>query len=407
MKRIFYLLALIWLFIGGNSFAKSIFGITVTSSTGGFPNPTYQEGFDSVESLIDSLSGPNLSNTGYTPSSPASGTLDFRGLLINLDYETPGSSLRLRIPSTGLDITFTGTGATPALARDASETLLLDWFFGLGGAELTKLQQALARETANDPIAGNPNSMMATQVEMDFNSALGLDENVDPMPTTETGEPRNVLSAGFEFSSLDQGGFDNKRYTVPIKYTIRSKTDPRRKYAFRIPVTRVGVAGAESFNVGFGTVVSLPVKDNWILTPSFTYGLGGSEDLGSAAQMVSGSLTSSYTLELMDTKLTMGNMVGYYKTLKLEFEDFTIDPDIANTVLRNALLILIPTENILKKSYVQLFIIDTQYFGTELFIEHYDDFGISFGFSKKLKLGATYLHSSKSKGFKLNFGYKF
>ncbi len=116
-------------------------------------------------------------------------------------------------------------------------------------------------------------------------------------------------------------------------------------------------------------------------------------------------------------------MVGYYTTLKVYDGDYAYDPDIGNTVFRNALLYSIPTENIVKNTSLDVYVIDTQYTGTELYLNSYDEFGFSFGynkvnlnvlsdkeeysFNKELKIGMSYLTSSKSNGFKVNFGFMF
>ena len=78
-----------------------------------------------------------------------------------------------------------------------------------------------------------------------------------------------------------------------------------------------------------------------------------------------------------------------------------------------------PTPRIWKDSALELFAIDTRYFGTELYIDQYNEFGFSFGRSKEdeggllsslvneLRLGVTYLKADDSEGFTFNLGYKF
>ena len=180
--------------------------------------------------------------------------------------------------------------------------------------------------------------------------------------------------------------------------------------------------GAYSYAVGLGGGLTLPINDRWALTPALDYGFMGSLELGSVGQIIAPSLTSSFILPIRNFKLNIGNMLGYYKSLEISYGDYSVDPGIQNTVLRNGLMLFISTEKFRKNTGIELFITDTRFFGNELHIDQYNEIGFSFG-SKKivrktvkgmiknylrdLRAGVTYTFSSDSSGFSFNFGYTF
>jgi hypothetical protein len=116
-------------------------------------------------------------------------------------------------------------------------------------------------------------------------------------------------------------------------------------------------------------------------------------------------------------------MAGYYKTIPFQYQDYSVSPDIQNTIVRNGLDFVIPTDGLAKGTSFEIFVTDTRYFGSELFIDQYNEIGFSYGFAKitnektdegkmksylsKLRVGFTYLHADKAKGYTVNLGYSF
>jgi len=224
--------------------------------------------------------------------------------------------------------------------------------------------------------------------------------------------------------NLDIDGKQSDNFVLPLGYSFVMGENPNELLTFSLPLSYASVEGAKSYNVGLGVAYTLPINDEWIVTPSLKYSVVGSKNLGTLAQMVSTSLTSSYSIDLGDRHaLSFGNMIGHYRTVKFYNASYAFNPHIANTVFRNAIMYSLPSDKIYKNTSVDLFVIDTQYTGTKLFLESYDEIGLSFGFNKdimnltikednyeyedELKLGISYLTSSKANGFEINFGYSF
>ena len=399
MKQLTILVFTIILAIQAPGSAQDLFSITVDAQG----LTSFTEEFDNASDLINAFDGNFIEDRipGFNDNAIATGTLGFRGVDVILAFETAGTALRLRIPETGLDVTFTGA------TRDASENLLEDFFESEGEAEITKLLQALARKTTSDPIAGNPNSLISTAVYNDFNSAFVPEDPQPPRKEKSKKEARNDISVGAVYSILNRSGADNEKITIPLGYTYRSKTNPRRKYKFKLPISRMEISNSIAYHVSPSIAVSLPVNKFWTMTPSLGYGLSGSDDFGTGTQLVTGSLTNAFKFELWGLRHTYGNMVGYYDSLKLSIGDFSIDPDITIIPFVNGFQTQIPTENFIKGSSIRLYIIDTNYFGDDVAVEHSDEFGLALTVWRGATIGVNYLYSSEIKGVRFGFNFRF
>ena len=176
---------------------------------------------DAIESQI----------SNYTETSAASGTLNFRGLEINVSVPANSNAITLEIPS--IDVSETFTGAT----RDASVDDLEEWLQKEAGDVLTQIMQELAATSATDPIAGSPNSLESTMTsgsyERGFTSAT---TELEPR-TIEAGAGEkngNLAGVGFEFGYFEVGDAKGQSYRVPLSYTIRSNTNANKKFTISI-----------------------------------------------------------------------------------------------------------------------------------------------------------------------------
>lgn len=399
------------LIIPENTFSASVFELTVTSE-----DAAYHENYSSAEDFVDGINENYIRQRipNYTDKSYAFGRVNFRGLPLSLSFKEGTTELTLNISSIGVVETFAGT------TRDDSVDKLEDWFKSGGGDALTKFMQELAASTPNDPIAGNPNSLMANMVQSDYDSAVT--SNVSNLRQTKTdGSNANLVGMVARFGSYRQGDMDSRHLSVPLSYTVRFDNS-RNKIRFKMPMTMIEVDGAKAYNLGLGIGFGWHPAGNWEITPSVSYAAVGSEDLCSVGQIVSGSITSAFKFGIGNCEASMGNMAGYYRTLKFTYDDYSFDPDISNTVIRNGLMLSVPTEIMLKRTSLELFITDTRYFGSDLYIDQYNEIGFSFGYRKTerktvlskirnylndFRIGVTYLYSDDSKGFSTNIGYSF
>lgn len=363
--------------------------------------------FESVEDTFNTLDTAQFSaiNSAYTGVEVATVSINYRGLPMITRYPTAGSTLlTFEVPALGISQSFSGA------TRDESEDMLGDYLEDNVGDILGRMSRELARNSPVDPIAGNPNSLMTQLVMQDFNNSF----NSFASNIKDGGTSSNLIGIGFGMGQFKQAGITSRSYTIPLSYTFRNDLDPRRQIALNAPLTFVDTEGSKSYYLGLGGSYRFPMNDNWALMPAVNLALAGSVDLGVLAAVGSLSLTSNYLIRMPKFDIAIGNMLGYYTTLKVASGDFSYDPGISNTVLRNGLVLSHPVTVSGKKMSLEYSLVDTRFFGDPLYIEQFNEIGVSLGTNKSaassrsyFKSGLSYLHSSKSKGFSVNLGFWF
>ncbi|MCD8554582.1 hypothetical protein [Seleniivibrio sp.] len=412
VKRLLLTAAAAALLLPSSAFA-GLFDLTVTSG-----GDSYTENFSKVEDLFDNFDVEEISSHFTSFDEDTSGAdlvIDFRGLPAYLTIASNSNKYILSIPSVGVYEEFDGA------TRDESSDKLEDWFKKDGGDAITKIMKKLASDTGTDPIAGNPSSLMSRMSAMDYDMAVNPESSVIEINGQQNPDLNaNLISVFAKYSNYKVDGVKSKEYALPLAYTIRFNGS-KNTLAIRLPMSQVTVEDSKAYNVGLGLALGYQATDNWRIIPAVGYGAVGSIDLGSVGQIVSGSLTSSYMFHPGKYLLNMGNMAGYYKTLPFKSGDYDIDPDIQNTVVRNGFNFIIPFGEAKTKS-LDLFVTDTRYFGSDLYIDQYNEIGFSYGFLKNtikekdgktksylnnLRAGVTYMTADNADGFTFNFGWSF
>ena len=379
---------------------------------------TYQQSYDNLSDMLDALDFDEVSNyiPAYTDSSAITTVVNFRGVPVVLSSPQNSSDITMSIGAIDVSELFQGS------SRDDSMDLLSAWYEGEGDDALTRLLQELAASTPSDPVAGNPTSLMSRTVGNDFDYAMDTGA-MSGVELSNAGQSinGNMVSVFARYSNYSADGIESREYSLPLAYTVRFDNSEDR-LIIRVPVAYVMYDGSEVYNLGLGIGYGRQMNPQWSLTPALGYSLVGSEDVGSLSQLVSTSLTSSYAIPLAEYELTIGNMLGYYSTLPTEAGDISQNPEISNTVLRNGASLNIPTPRLVADTSVEVFITDTRYFGSELYIDQYNEIGFSFGkdktvvteddgsyvnYIRRVRAGVKYLFSDNSEGYSLNFGYTF
>ena len=125
-------------------------------------------------------------------------------------------------------------------------------------------------------------------------------------------------------------------------------------------------------------------------------------------------MTSAYTWELDGFDLTMGNMVGYYQTVKLGSRAFVTDPGIRNVVFKNGLLLSQPVTLGGHKMSAEYGIADTRMTGTELYQKSAQELSFSLGTNRTAQSARSFFRATlayqrarNSKGVMLSVNYWF
>ncbi|GIX12610.1 MAG: hypothetical protein KatS3mg118_0569 [Paracoccaceae bacterium] len=379
---------------------------------------TGSDRFPDVDALIDSLrrSGYERINPAYTPKSVARVDVNFRGVDAVVSYPTAGSRVEFIIPSIDFVEVFDAPDATRAQNEDALERFLRRNEDALA----TRLLREAVRITPFDPVAGSPNSLMSKMVEADFIMGTTVGPEPSQVASASDGYDRSRASFGINarFGRFSAAGRDAEVYDLPLNYAM-PLDDPRYAVIVDAPFTFVRLEGTDSYSGSLGLGVRLPLYDNWTLTPAIRGGLVGSFDLGTVAGLGAVSLTSNYRFTAGELNFVIGNSVAYIQTFPISYDGSRFDYDLHNVVLRNGIAVSGPLDFKLfgQGTTWEASVVNTRYFGSDLYAENVTDIAISFGTVNSVngftwdsvRLGLTYTFASGSdyQGLRVNFGYRF
>lgn len=343
----------------------------------------------------------------YTETSAADVLIRFRGVPIELSVDRNSNTLVFRLPSAGIERSFTGA------TRQESLDLLLDYLRGNQDDLISDLLREPTRITGNDPIAGNPTSLMAQMGAQDFADAAGYSS----VRGGSVGAPA-LFGLGLDAETWKLGKADQHVYRLPLSYSFPLEGGYR--LTISAPLFRGESEGVDSYGGSLGASLLMPVIQNvWTVTPAFRAGVGGSRDMGTVAALYSFSIASNYVWSLDDdVKIGMTNQYSLYKSHTVDAGDFELDYGLSNRALRNGLDVGGPLQDTFlgTGAHWRAWVIDTRFYGDELYSMNWQEYGVSVGtrvssgqyFKEQMNLGLTYTHGENEvRGIKLNFGYKF
>lgn len=361
---------------------------------------------NSVMSLIDQFDEDALRARfeGYDEeTSAAQFRVDLRGLPVALTFEQNSNVLRFNVPSLGIDRTF--AGATRDDSVDAFEEYIKQ-----DGEEILR---ELLRVSSIDPLAGNPASVQSAMVESAFTA--GTDPRIDSL------DKGSSFGVGARFGRYGNDRFTQNVYTLPLSYVYTFSNYDR--LIVDVPLSYIEAEGSSSYRMQVNLSYKKNITSRWALSPSIGWGAAGSADIASAGHILSAALTSDLMLyDQGKWAVSMGNMVGYYASQPIKFDDYSVDYDLKNTIIRNGLLFTMPWQvNIAGKAFsLDAFVTDTRFFGDALYSDNYQEIGISFGprrnvnklapntSSHPIGIGLKYVRGDGDiDGAELTFGYAF
>lgn len=343
----------------------------------------------------------------YTPTSPVSINYNLRGILAITSFAANSTTLVVKIPQAGTTTSFTGS------TRD--ESLALFRQYVRDGGTKNNLLRAYAKYSPIDPIAGNPNSLMAQMAGADYllgrlSPLAGCDCSYSAQPIAH--QFQAGLNAGRAFSK----GFDTTIVTLPLRYSY----SPAKDWALILdaPFSYNRNGGASSIYGSLGVALRLPVNDDWSLTSMFRAGSGGSLDLCTSGSFISAGIMSVYNQKIQQFVLCMTNYVGYFTTTNLWLTGVNFNYHLQNYVIKNGLaLTTCELMNFCKRPLnLSISFVDTYFTKNRLYIKHYDEVGISLIANNInpyldydcLILGFNYQYGEKSyKGYCFNLNYQF
>jgi len=344
----------------------------------------------------------------YDSNSPASFNLNLRGLVGIASYAANSTTLTVQIPQTGTSQSFTG-----ATREDSAK--LFDEFLKNDRPFNKKFRKAYAKFTPIDPIAGNPNSLMAQMAQADYligrlSPLSGCDCCWSAQPITHQFQAGLYSGRGFS------DGFDTTIVTIPLRYSY----SPNRTWALVLdaPQNYVVNGRAVSIDGSLGLGLRVPITNNWSITPITRGGVGISIDLSTGGIFASTGVTSAIDYKICKYVITMTNYAGYCVSTPCHAGGINFDYHLQNFVFKNGLA-LNSCEGFDfcgRPLNFNLTFIDSAFTGSSLFIDHYDEVGAFLIMTRVnpcikydcLSLGATYQFGKRGyKGYSLNLTYQF
>ncbi len=202
------------------------FTVDINNETTG---DSYVSSSDTLTDIINELELTNIeSHIGYNETNHLLANLDFRGLPVRLNFAENSTTLSFDIDSLGIHESFTGN------TRDDSVDMLEDWFKD-GGVDVEKIMKKLVEISPVDPIAGNPNSLMALTVEADFKD--GFMNIATKQRSSKNSSKGNRIAIDATYKSLDTDGRRSNSFTLPLSYSFVSADNDKESLNISLPIT--------------------------------------------------------------------------------------------------------------------------------------------------------------------------
>ena len=265
----------------------------------------------------------------------------------------------------------------------------------------------LIAEAPYNPVNGGPASLLPRFAANDF--GVG----VPTVVSTDAADADGLNGIGFGYQRYDIDDTTVENWTVPLNRTFPLDA-PGWAVLLNVPLVFADVEGETAFSGSVGVGLTIPVTEDWTVTPTVRLGGVYSDDFRTMAGGYGGSLTSRFRFSLGDFAFDLGNLVGYYAADDVgRLIDDQVAYDTENITFRNGLVMSTPVELFDRSFETQLFAIDTRHTGDDLFVDSYTEFGASvrprrslFGLPP-LRIGVTGTIGDDVSGIRLNAGYRF
>lgn len=342
--------------------------------------------FNSVEEVLDTFTEEYIDEHFSdqiekfdSTSDYASGDLTLRGLPVHVEYNTPPPDSSLTVQDDQmytLDIEIPDAFSEPleftAGSLDELDEELKEFFKGEDNTVIKEVFQAMVSSTPYDPLAGNPDSLMANMI--DKNYILG--DNV----IFGGYHSLNLFSLNPNYSSSYDGSHTVKSVTLPLHYSHVFPNN-RTTLLVNMPVSRYEYDKSISYDGQVDVALKNKINDYWSMTPSVAVGGEGSQDMGSFSLVYSGFLKNQLAYPYHGWSFGVNNMAGYLQTQDLNFADYQLDYGLKNWAYENG----IDMGHAWRKLLVNVGVSHTNLTGSEWYYDHYETVSLSLAKTKTEK----------------------
>jgi len=343
----------------------------------------------------------------YTPVSPVSIDYNLRQILADASFAAGSTELVVVFPNSGNVVTFDG-GTRP-------ESLALFKEYLRDGGGNGSILKSYAKFSPIDPVAGNPNSIMAQMAQSDY--LLGI---LSPLSGCDCSWSAQPIVHQFNTGLNVMRAFANKYDTTTVSVPLRYSFSPNLRWAFIIdlPITYYRNGGASTIQTSLGVGLRLPITSNWSLTSTVRMGNAGTLDLCTCGNFVSFGLTSALNYKAFDCVFTLLNYAAYTTSTNLWLSGVNFNYHLQDYIFKNGFTVTTCQGFCLCQRPINFsFSFEDSYFtGHRLYIKHFDE--VSAAVITRnilpwldydcLSLGFTYRFGErKYKGYMLSMLYQF
>lgn len=266
--------------------------------------------------------------------------------------------------------------------------------------------------------AGEPDSLQARMFADDYERAL-----IDIDPSAAAGP---VIGAALELERLKINGRVSESQTLPLSYTVRSDLDPRRQTtaSLRLVHARSHVPGdiRENYSYVAGLAFRRPMNDQWTIVPAVSAGYV--EDRGNTIDTTGSiygvSVASVYKVRRQKFDIAVANQLSHYRTREFRITGVSPEnPQINNTVMRNGVVVAMPTVLAGRKLSTELSLtrtdILTDHHAPFFTVDYFNEVSLTLGNNKRLANGRSFVRGGISyldgqgdvRGLRVKLGYWF
>ena len=191
----------------GSVFAKDIFTAEVQVD-----GVTQMIGYNKILNVADQYESENMRKIfpNYSDTSALNAKLDLRSVPVNISYAQNSSTLVFKIPSLGIERTYTGA------TREESKEKFVDALEGMDKDLLKALTKEWVKNSPIDPVAGNPTSLLSSM-------AVSMTDSLSDVATNQAFGLKGQSSSSFSmmprFGRYTQQGYGLNVYNLPLAYS--------------------------------------------------------------------------------------------------------------------------------------------------------------------------------------------
>lgn len=296
-------------------------------------------------------------------------------------------------------------------AIDASRTLYTGAQQFTADQWRTSIYGCSVSQAAVNPLVGNSRSL---QFDM---AASGLD--LASSPSVDAND--NHWGIGLRVGRVSEAGSWGTQYDASISKSWRLSEGSRARILLDVPITIEDFRSVTRYRGYASLGLHYPISSVWALEPRVAYGFVDAKQNRIDGQMFSASLASRLTFgNLMGRGvLTVGNMVGWTKVTRIEFDGEKIDANTSNAVFRNGAAYELPLKGRLngRAASVRGSYVHTYFTGDKLYARSLHEGSLSLGIRSRedsarnsyevMRIGAMGRIGSDYKSWHVFFGYRF